>query len=108
MELLVVFGAFIALAVLALRFGQDSRDGIRSQEEILALRGVRWDRMAEHSPAEPISVMPGVRARGLARSCYAAIAHGLRSLGQGLSLELHAGDAVSPTLRDYPYGASRR
>jgi len=70
MELLVVLGAFIALAVLALCFGQDSRDGVRSAEEILALRGVRWDMLAEHSPAPPTSVMPAARGSGLARSCY--------------------------------------
>jgi hypothetical protein len=108
MELLVVLGAFVALAVLALYFGQDSRDGVRSVEEILALRGIRWDRLAEHRPAAPASVLPAARARGLAQSCCLAIAHGLRALGQGLSLESHVADAVWPTLRDYPYGASHR
>ena len=108
MELLVVLGAFIALAVLALCFGQDSRDGVRSVEEILALRGVRWDRLAEHSPTAPASLMPAARARGLARACCVAIAQSLRSLGQGLSLESHAADAVWPTMRDYPCGASHR
>ena len=108
MELLVVLGAFIALAVLALCFGQDSRDGVRSVEEILALRGVRWDRLAEQRPAASTSVLPAARARSLARSCCVTIAHGLHSLGQGLSLEPHAVDGVWPTMRDYPYGASHR
>jgi hypothetical protein len=108
MELLVVLGAFIALAVLAPRFGQDSRDGIRSVEEVLALRGVRWDRLAEDRPVAPTSVLPAAGARGLVRSCGAAVAHGLRALGQGFLLESHAADAVWATLQDSPYGVSHR
>jgi hypothetical protein len=43
MELLVVIVVFLALDVLALRFGHDSRDlGLRSSEHRLADLGFGW------------------------------------------------------------------
>jgi hypothetical protein len=41
-EGLIVLALFVALALLAVRYGADSRDGIRSKEHDLALRGVAW------------------------------------------------------------------
>jgi len=108
MEPLLVLGAFIALAVLALRFGQDSRQGAVSPEEILARQGVRWDIQVDNDPAPSVNLLPATRARGLATFWCVAIARALRSLGQRLSMESYATDAVWPTLRDYPYRESSR
>ena len=47
MELLVGFGTLVLLAVLALRFGADSRPGFRSEEHTLAAQGYVSD-LAEH------------------------------------------------------------
>jgi hypothetical protein len=107
MEPLLVLGAFIALAVLALRFGQDSRQGAVSAEEILGRQGVRWDLQVDDDPATSVNSLPA-RARGLATLWCVAVARALRSLGQRLSMESYATDAVWPTLRDYPYGESSR
>src|SRR4029453_7288425 len=65
MEPLLVLGAFIALAVLALRFGQDSRQGAVSAEEILGRQGVRGDLQVADDPATSVNSLPA-RARGLA------------------------------------------
>ncbi len=43
MDVIVFVAALVALGALALRFGQDSREGIRSQEHELAARGVTWN-----------------------------------------------------------------
>jgi hypothetical protein len=43
-ELLLFVAASIVLGVLAYFFGYDSRNGIQSDEERLAARGMRWDR----------------------------------------------------------------
>jgi hypothetical protein len=42
MEGLFVLALFVALAILSLRYGVDSRDGLRSKEHDLAARGVTW------------------------------------------------------------------
>jgi len=42
MELLVLLIVLVALAVLALRFGQDTREGVASEEEHLARLGLDW------------------------------------------------------------------
>jgi hypothetical protein len=44
MELLVVFAFFVALMLLAARFGADSRDYVPSDEERLAALGFTWER----------------------------------------------------------------
>jgi hypothetical protein len=42
MEALLIVGLLLALAILAARFGHDSREHIASQEELLAQRGLAW------------------------------------------------------------------
>ena len=42
MEALLIIGLLLALAILAARFGHDSREHIASQEELLAQRGLTW------------------------------------------------------------------
>lgn len=43
MEAIGVIGALVLLGILAVRFGADSRYGIRSKEEQLAARGLTWE-----------------------------------------------------------------
>ena len=42
MEAIVAVAALVALGVLALRFGVDSRDGFRGKDQELASYGVSW------------------------------------------------------------------
>jgi hypothetical protein len=42
MDALIILMLLCALGPLALRFGYDSRDLVRSQEHELALRAVEW------------------------------------------------------------------
>lgn len=42
MELIIVFGLLITLALAAPRWGRDSRAGLGSKEQDLAAAGVRW------------------------------------------------------------------
>ena len=52
MEALGVIAAFLLLGVLAVRFGADSRYGLRSKEEQYAARGLTWqDLWPERVPA---------------------------------------------------------
>jgi hypothetical protein len=55
MEGLIVLGVFvvllIALGILAMRFGFDSREGMPSEEQTLSSRGVRWGEGDTLSPA---------------------------------------------------------
>ena len=46
--ILAILG-LIVLGFLAIRYGYDSRDGIRSKEEQLAASGVTWDDLVDHS-----------------------------------------------------------
>lgn len=46
MEFLIGFAVLGVLAVLAMMFGHDSRDGYRTREHDLARFGVRWERTA--------------------------------------------------------------
>ena len=43
MEILIIVALFVALAVLAPRFGVDSRDRLPAREEDLAALGLAWD-----------------------------------------------------------------
>ena len=43
MELLLLLSLLILLDLLALRYGHDSRERLRSDEERLAARGFKWD-----------------------------------------------------------------
>jgi hypothetical protein len=42
MEVLLIVSAFLALALLAARFGYDSREQLPSMEESLAKQGCAW------------------------------------------------------------------
>ncbi len=44
MEALLIVSLLLALAVLALRFGRDSREHLVSAEEAFARQGVAWER----------------------------------------------------------------
>jgi hypothetical protein len=50
MELLFGFGALVLLAILALRFGADSRPGFHSAEHTLATQGYKPDRSQLPAP----------------------------------------------------------
>jgi hypothetical protein len=52
MEILLVVGGLLGLAILAMRFGYDSRDGVRSEEQVLATFGFTWDR-TPRGPHQP-------------------------------------------------------
>lgn len=44
MEALLILSLFVALALLAARFGHDSREKLASREEALAHQGFAWHR----------------------------------------------------------------
>ena len=58
MEPVIVVGALLLLGVLANRFGHDSRDGLRSDEERLSAQGFAWG-----CQADPHAAAPRVAAR---------------------------------------------
>jgi hypothetical protein len=43
MEIMIAVALLVGLGLLAARFGADSRDGPRADEERLAASGVTWD-----------------------------------------------------------------
>ena len=51
MEVLVILSLFIGLAILATRFGYDSRNRIRSAEERLGAQGLAWGNQADPNAA---------------------------------------------------------
>jgi hypothetical protein len=53
MELVLVVAFLIGLALLAPRFGQDSRTGLRSDEERLSTHGFAWGSHADRPAAAP-------------------------------------------------------
>ena len=58
MEILVIVSFFIGLAILAPRFGHDSRDRLASDEDGMAARGFAWG-----DEADPHAAAPRVAAR---------------------------------------------
>jgi hypothetical protein len=46
MEALLIISLLLTLAILAPRFGHDSREHLAGAEEVLARRGVIWERRA--------------------------------------------------------------
>ena len=50
MEALVILGLFVALAILAARFGHDSREHLASAEEVFARHAVAWNHMTVPPP----------------------------------------------------------
>ena len=103
MEALIALLALVALGALSLRFGHDSRDGLRSAEHGLALRGVRWtDRPASHpvtsdspaaAPYPTLARLDRARGAGSPRLSAAANAASLESHARGLIAE-YWGDTV--------------
>jgi hypothetical protein len=93
MELLGICIALAVLALLALRYGYDSRPGIQSKEEELAWFGMTWDaatlRLAdlhrERAHAQLVELAASARPR---RTIRRAAAQGLRTLALWLSPEL--------------------
>ena len=102
-ELLVVIG-LVAVWILAVRYGQDSRDVARSKEQDLASYGVVWDDLIDpqalpflarerhtellsdrHDPTEPLGEPRSPLRAGLARR--------LRSFADRLEPDPSAGHA---------------
>jgi hypothetical protein len=108
MELLIALGAFIALGMLAMRFGQDTRDGIVSEEERLSRYGFTWAPMTE--PRQVTSRVSSISTRALevAQSCTRAISSRSQSLGRNLANQVDATDGAWPALQDYPYRITRK
>ena len=72
MELIVVLGGFIALAVVALRLGHDTRERLISQEERFAHLGFTW------GPAGHATVGPLLTLRRWMRDRQVCAASGTR------------------------------
>jgi hypothetical protein len=96
MELLFILAALIALCVLALRFGYDSRSNFQSKEEELASFGMSWDAPALHAAdlrreaALAHQVRLALAARPRRSALRRTTAQGLRALAAWLSPELSA------------------
>jgi hypothetical protein len=58
-ELLVILSLFIGLAILAVRYGYDSRDRLRSAEELLGAQGLAWVSQADPNAATRRRARPG-------------------------------------------------
>jgi hypothetical protein len=56
MELLIIVALLVALALLALRFGADSRDRPRGHEESQAAFGLTWAGGPAGAPPDPPTV----------------------------------------------------
>jgi hypothetical protein len=84
MEAIGFVVAIVALGVLAMRFGRDSREGFRSKEQELAASGVTWCELT-HEPSVPSAVLavgdepPGKRRAG--KEPYPTLAFIERALG---------------------------
>jgi hypothetical protein len=64
MEVLLVVGGLCALVVLALRYGYDSRDSVRSHEQVMAEFGFDWHGQPGQTRTLPRLVAgPGLRHR---------------------------------------------
>jgi hypothetical protein len=73
MDLLLVLVLFCGLGLLALHYGHDSRDALRSAEENLARRGMAWTGAPHRStrrlaPPAPAGERPSSRPRARART----------------------------------------
>lgn len=75
MEILIILGGLCSLGLLALRFGYDSRDGFRSDEQVMATLGFTWD----SQPHEPHQ-----RRRQPAHALRHRLAAGLTALADWL------------------------
>jgi hypothetical protein len=65
MEFLLVVGGLCALVVLALRYGYDSRDGLRSHEQVMAEFGFDWRGNPGRSQPQPQPQPAVVTAHGV-------------------------------------------
>jgi hypothetical protein len=86
MEILLILFGLVGLDVLALRFGRDSRQTLRSKEDSLATLGAAWDGKPEAEQRRP--------ARPLKRK------HRVRRVVAGLLYRLS--DWLYPELREPP------
>ena len=76
MEAIAIVLALVALGMLSMRFGYDSRGGARSKEEELASLGMTWGKVAappslSRQPSRPLARRPralAVVTRMLARA----------------------------------------
>jgi hypothetical protein len=67
MELLIVITTLCLLGVLANRFGHDSRDRLRSDEERMSAQGFAWGSQAEARAAAPRVAERPIRLARLSR-----------------------------------------
>jgi hypothetical protein len=79
MELLFSVIALIVLAVLAVRYGHDSRTGIQSKEQELAWFGMQWPEF------RGVPVIRTARPVGMGRRVRRVLARGLLALADWLS-----------------------
>ena len=98
MDAMVFVLAFVALGALALRFGQDSREGIRSEEVRLAGHGLTWadlraDRGVPAATAAAVQGAPAIATTPVTGS-YPTLAFIERAL-----------DTAAGTLTDLPDAA---
>ena len=101
MEAFFVLGALVLLAVLALRFGHDSHEGLPSEEERLAQRGFAWG-------SSEIGQSRASRVRLRLRVCWVHLAGRVAAWANDLAARIDPADSTWPTLRDYPYRSSSR
>ena len=52
MEALIILAIVVGLGVLVVRYGADSREGLRSKEQDLAAYGMRWEVNDRQEPAD--------------------------------------------------------
>jgi hypothetical protein len=97
-EAIVIVFVLIALGVLSMRFGHDSRDGLRGREEELASLGMTWGKVAQQPTARESRRPRTSRPRALMAV--------RRLVAQRLEPEPE--DVVWPVLQNYPYGTTGR
>jgi hypothetical protein len=98
MELLVVACVLVALPVLALRAGHDSRERLDSAEERLAHHGFAWGTDEASRPG-------GARVRATLLEGGLDLARQLRLWAADIAARTDPADRAWPVLRDWPYGS---
>jgi len=88
--------SLVALGVLAVRFGHDSRDSMRSSEERFAMYGMAWG----YQPAAPLAArvhdLSGVRRMLIVAAAVALVLFGLASIGLAGDEETGRVEAADP------------
>jgi hypothetical protein len=96
MEFLLVVGGLCALVVLALRYGYDSRDSLRSHERVMAEFGFDWRGKPGQVRNQPVVVAtPGVRHR--VAVVLNAVADWIYPLGEAQAARSEHGRTFSDT-----------